>query len=166
MTKIQKKYQIPNFPDYYVTETGEIWSHKSNAPKRLTPKNCRGYHYFSLNGKTISLNRIIKITLFNCLSKSREITINHKDGSKLNNNLSNLEIISHKENIAHFWKHGTRETYKGEKSHLAKLTDEGVLDIRALKSAGYRVADIAKKYGVGLQAIYKILEGKTWKHIK
>jgi len=38
------------------------------------------------------------------------LELNHKDGKKLNNNLSNLECISHRENIHHARKNGLQKS--------------------------------------------------------
>jgi hypothetical protein len=59
------------------------------------------------------------------------------------------------------------ETFcRGEKSHLAKLTEPDVLRIRALKAQGLTIAQIRQQYPhVTWENISGIVKGKTWKHL-
>ena len=52
---------------------------------------------------------------------------------------------------------------RGEKIHTAKLTQEQVLEIRAIN--GMYQKDIAAQYGVSKDAISKIIGRRTWAHI-
>lgn len=51
---------------------------------------------------------------------------------------------------------------KGEKHHTAKLKNEQVLEI--MRAVGTH-SEIARRYGVYPTTIWKIREGKTWKHL-
>lgn len=56
---------------------------------------------------------------------------------------------------------------KGEDRPMSKLTEEKVIELRALFSKGaltYRAA--AKKYGVATSCIVSAVKRKTWKHVK
>src|SRR3989304_2472173 len=63
-----------------------------------------GYLMVTLRGgqrkdKSLSIHRLVaKHFIFNLENKS---CVNHKDGIKSNNNVSNLEWVSYKENFAH-----------------------------------------------------------------
>lgn len=82
---------------YSVSSKGRI----KNAKGLLL--NCsvdkRGYIYASIKGKTISLHRIVAEKFINPIE--RNMVINHKDGNKSNNNISNLEIVSQSCNVQH-----------------------------------------------------------------
>jgi len=54
---------------------------------------------------------------------------------------------------------------KGERQHLAKLTAEKVLEIRARHDKGEPQKDIARCYGVTSQSVWAVVHRKTWKHI-
>lgn len=55
---------------------------------------------------------------------------------------------------------------RGEEQHLAKLTDDGVREIRRLHATGrYFQKDLAKMFGVDKATIGRITRRETWKHI-
>lgn len=60
--------------------------------------------------------------------------------------------------------HGT--VTMGEKVHCAKMTEDDVRDIRALRQAtGMQYRQIAKQYGVTDSCIRAICHRKNWKHV-
>jgi len=52
---------------------------------------------------------------------------------------------------------------RGEGHYAAKLTEDDVRAIRASRLSG---PDLASQYGVKFSAIYKIKDGRSWKHVK
>lgn len=58
----------------------------------------------------------------------------------------------------------TRSLY-GENHHLAKLTDDKVIQIRSLHVGGTSQNRLSKLFGVSRQAISMIVKGETWKHV-
>lgn len=58
---------------------------------------------------------------------------------------------------------GRQRVACGEARKSSKLTPEQVLEIRRIR--GKSCSAIGKEYGVGAQAIHKILVGQLWKHI-
>lgn len=58
-------------------------------------------------------------------------------------------------------------TTRGMTNRHAKLTDQEVIEIRALLAVpGRRMEDIASRYGVSRATVSFINTGKTWKHVK
>ena len=58
-------------------------------------------------------------------------------------------------------------TLKGERNGCSKLTDDMVRNIRTLWATGqYKQRDLAMKFRVTQTAIYYVVNGKTWKHVK
>lgn len=53
----------------------------------------------------------------------------------------------------------------GCKNNGAKLREEDVLKIRALKESKTRISDIRKMFGISAEAIRNIVNRTTWKHI-
>lgn len=71
-----------------------------------------GYHKVTLcNGEQIrKYTTVHRLVAEAFIPNSNNLsTVNHKDGNKLNNTVSNLEWASNKENIDHAWKNGLKE---------------------------------------------------------
>lgn len=92
--------------------------------------------------------------------------VNHIDGNKENNHVSNLEWVTTKENIRHAVKNGLISDRKGEKHNNALLTNGNVLDIMKLIGDGEKtITDIAKQFNVNRTTVSDIKRGKTWSHL-
>lgn len=62
--------------------------------------------------KTFLVARLVAFTFFNEDINNKELTVNHMDGNRLNNNINNLELISLKENIQHGFRTNLYHTSK------------------------------------------------------
>lgn len=88
------------------------------------------------------------------------LVINHKDGVKTNNAVSNLEYVTDAENKSHAVALGF--SCHGAKNCKARLKPEQVVLIRERISRGEDFWDIANDYGVHREAIKNIAFRKTW----
>lgn len=74
-------------------------------------KNKKGYLTVILSknneNKIVRVHRIVAKTFLNLKEKGKEV--NHKDGNKENNCASNLEWITHQENMIHAYKNGLKK---------------------------------------------------------
>lgn len=96
--------ELKDFPGYFITEDGKVYSTKYNKLKELKLfKNTKGYYMISLfnNGKKIHklVHRLVAETYIPNPDNLPEV--NHKDENKTNNHASNLEWITHHKNIIH-----------------------------------------------------------------
>lgn len=89
--------------------------------------------------------------------------VNHIDGNKHNNNVSNLEWCTSSENSQHALRAGLRHPAHGERHGSAKLTEKDVSAIRDLLMQGNTGADLARKYNVSTTTMSAIKKGKIWR---
>jgi len=84
--------------NYIVYEDGRVWSKQRNKfMKSQIGKT--GYISITLNKIPLYLHRILAECFI--ANPENKRTINHKDGNKQNNNLDNLEWMTHSENHKH-----------------------------------------------------------------
>lgn len=89
-----------------------------------------------------------------------DLEVNHKDGNKLNLDLSNLEWCTEKENLKHA--SDTNLVRKG-KLHGIALSEEKVIEIlECLESGDRSFKEVAKMTGVSRNVVSRIYHGKHW----
>lgn len=91
--------------------------------------------------------------------------VNHIDGVKNNNSVSNLEWVNNSENIQHAYDSGLAKANKGAECGAAKLSEQQVLEMRRLATQGIMHKDIATKFGISKRGIHNIISRKSWSHI-
>jgi len=117
--------------------------------------------------KTMRVHRLVaEAFVFNPENKD---TVNHIDGNKQNNIVSNLEWLDRTEQMFHAYKLGLKTSRVGSQNTNAKLADEQVREIRKSyvpysKECG--TVALAEKYGVTNRVIGLIVKNKAYKNVK
>lgn len=154
---------------YYATDDGHIYSeHLGRNISEYFDKD--GYKKVRLsNGdgsrKVFSVHRLILET-FEPNPDSAKLQVNHKDGNKANNALTNLEWVTCKENINHAYALGLYSNIGDNNNAPHNLCTEQVLEIiPLLLEHKMTIQAIADKYHVSKFAIESIKYKHTWKHL-
>lgn len=95
---------IDGYEHYYIDEHGNVYSDKSGKVVKLSPYVLHnGYMSIRLLNKNKRKNHLIHrlVAIAYVPNESNLPEVNHIDGNKLNNNATNLEWVSRKENIQH-----------------------------------------------------------------
>lgn len=156
---------IRNHPNYLINSNGDVRNIKTN---KFMKKSISGTGYLTcfVDGRNELLHRLLAETFIP--NPDNLPCINHKDGNKLNNDLSNLEWCSYSENNKHAYRTGLKKYVlgKGEKSANHKLNQEQVDYIRKHykkydKEFGGRA--LAKKFGVVETCISNLINERSWR---
>lgn len=167
---MKKLVTISKYPlryNYYVTDDGQVWSERSKKfltqhPDKDGYMKVRLSSYDLAPGKThsYSVHRLI-LENFNPCVNMEKLQVNHIDGNKANNNLSNLEWVTCEENIYHAMSNGLRAKING----AAKLTEDQVKEIYYRSNNGETNISLAKEFNLHPDSVGAIKNKKIWKQV-
>jgi len=155
-------------------KNGKIYNKETN--RYYTKKSSvNNYIRVIYKNKGIQAHRIIWLAFNGLIPENMQI--NHINGIKHDNRLSNLELVTNGENTKHAYDIGlakispyakqcTSHRFRGEKNTNSKLTDEQVIEIRRnYIKYDLKVKDISNEYGICRRTVENLLTGKSYKHL-
>ena len=146
------------YENYFADEYGNIYSNKSGIMKPIkTSINNRGYEAVNFSDKGVRTSRLVhRVMVETFISEDlKNLTVNHKDGNKLNNHIDNLELVSQKENNQHALSTGL--TPIGENHSRAKIKDADLVKMIQEVQSGLSTVKASKKYGLSQSYVSKVM---------
>lgn len=153
---------------YAIEEDGRVYS-KYTKKYMKTSIDKDGYSTISLkndrNGYShFGIHRLLMIAFCPC-ENMEELQVNHIDGNKNNNNLSNLEWCTCQQNLIHARKNGLLDTV-GEKHGKSRITEKEAKKIIELYKQGLAPKEIIVQVPNSTKNIINsIIHNRTWKHL-
>lgn len=145
--------------------------------------NNRGYQTVAIRRKTHMIHRLVAQAFIP--NPDNKPCVNHIDGNKLNNHVSNLEWCSIQENNLHARQTGLHKQAVGHKIQyqsdatkskaLANLKDKSKLSFDQVRyvrqvfvprSKDFSATALAKQFGTSVAAMCKIVSGKSYPDIE
>lgn len=158
---------INDFEDLYgITENGTIISLRTG--RKLKPFSNGHYLSVRLYKNSIKIDkRVHRLIAEAFIPNPQNLPqINHKDGNKLNNNISNLEWCTPSQNQKHAFKTGLQNNHNYENNPCVKLTKENVIQIKNLYQkytrGKYTQKKLAEMHGVTQACISSIINNKHY----
>lgn len=164
---------------YYVDKHGNVYN-KYHKKKRTFCGN-DGYREVELSGSIknkngnyvrykVKVHRIVaELFVPKPTDAIDELEVNHIDNDRMNSDYSNLEWVTHLENVRYSVSQNRHYVLpsKGELNIKAKLKEEDVLNIRELYRQGKTIKEINVIYkNLSYNSILNIVKYMTWKHLK
>lgn len=170
MSKIESEEwrEVPG-SQYEVSSLGRVRSwHNNRHGRRAEPKllslcpGTHGYLTFSMHvdGRQITstVHRVVAKVFLGPVPEGLQVC--HNDGDKLNNSATNLRYDTHAANLAE------RIMPRGERHHRSLLTESDALEVRRLRNeCGWKLRELAEKFGVSISTIFAITTRRSWAHI-
>lgn len=121
-------------------------------PRRHT----NGYHRVSLGfGNDAYVHRLIALT-FHGEPPQADCHADHINGDRTDNRAENIRWLTPQENRS------LRNFARGERSGVARLTEDGV---RQIRGSDLSSAELARLFGVAPRTIRDVRSGKQWSHV-
>lgn len=160
ITDFATKDVVPNM--YYVSTFGRAYTNGKRKQFLELVKTQNGYYRINLrrtNGppRYSLIHRIIMITFYP-VPNYDILQVNHKDGNKANNQISNLEWVTCSENIRHAFRINLKKY--GEQNPTSVYTDEQIDKVGYYLSLNnYSYQQISELTGVSKSQIANINNG-------
>lgn len=148
MDSLEFKYIKGYNNKYYITRDGKVFItnyRNTGVPKEMKPRIISGYYALGLEGDKVKDARKQKIHKIHRLLAEHFIPnpdnkpcVNHIDGNKLNNSISNLEWATVSENVKH--------AYVNKLGRNWWTKELGLICINLIENYKYNFADVASLF--------------------
>lgn len=115
------------------------------------------------DGRATSVHRLVWEAMHGPIPEGMEI--NHLNGVKDDNRITNLEMVTRPENLQHAYQLGLASN-RGERHPSSRLTERSVRSIRAAAALGIHPDELASIHDVSRRCIKDVISGRTWSHLQ
>ncbi len=163
---------VRKHPAYEVSNHGDVrrrlpgrgtWAGRLLSPARDT----KGYPIVCIHGRTTKIHGMVADAFIG--PRPEGLQVNHIDGNKANNSVSNLEYVTGRENMRHAIRTGLmpptprgKANWHSGANRPRKLTEMKVRVIRRLIENGMRLVDIAPIFGIHQGTVSEIKRRRIW----
>ena len=150
---------------YIIYTDGRIKNIESNKYLSISKIDRSGYIqvFLSHKGKKyiFNLHRLLAIAFIP--NQNNKPQVNHINGKKTDNELTNLEWVTNSENQIHAYKYNLHEVLKGENNPSNKYSENKIRQVcELIESNKYSITKISKMTNVNRYTINDILRKKSW----
>lgn len=150
--------KLKQYPGYFISDEGYVIG---SSGVRMNPNKTReGYLRVTINVDrkkiTKNVHRLVAESFIKNPLHKKEV--NHIDGNKLNNSVSNLEWCTPKENIMHSFELGLQPL--GDKRGKGKYSIDEINNLRDLNKTGLSIGEISRRTGVSRSHVSRVVNFK------
>lgn len=156
-----------------MSDSGKIYSTKNIGRGKYHQEikqriNSDGYSVITAgtnkNRRQVGVHRLIALAFIPNPDNLPEV--DHIDNNRLNNHVSNLQWISHSDNVKKIPFEVGSQARRGENNGRAKVTEKEVISIRKLFDENkFNISQLSRIFNIPWTTISHIVKRETWKHI-
>jgi hypothetical protein len=135
-------------------------------PERFNkPSLSRGYLRVSLWSENVGKVHLIHRLVMAAFCGPSDLSVDHINGDKTDNRLSNLRYCTLAENTLYQHQAGRIRFVRGIENGKSKMNDDIVRQARALLASGMSSQKVADHFGFSKGTIQAMKRGRTWAHV-
>jgi len=160
---------VPNFPDYFVSDIGNVYSEKFSQRKMLSPwRDCRDgrrVFYLQREAKQRRIFAAVAVLMAFIGERPKGLWACHGPRGEECDCVGNLSWETPKKNMgADKRRDGTMLIGTRHPRHT--LAPAQVREIRSLNRSGLRLCEISQNLGLNSGTVWSVLHGRTWGWLK
>lgn len=147
---------------YWVSERGDVVN--ASTGFTLSPTlSSDGYCKLGVITGQVSVHRLVVEAFTGEIPEG--LQVNHLDGNKQNNHISNLELCTAQENTLHAYRTGLAKGRAGEENAMNQYPESLIKVVYSLIRKGLSNMDISKITNIPWRYVSLLRKGERWSHL-